>query len=142
MIEQGAFGGGHHPTRWAPLGDQGLEGTITRTFLLRLEVLAGVEVSESEVWDAYVRERINRVNGLVRQVIEPAETLRVQKDAEIRALRERVLRFEQSMRLTSEEETGAEHCQHDNPTLGQELMIDWLADVFKIDQRKLSFFPG
>lgn len=55
------------------------------------------------VTDAYVRERINRVNGLVRQVIEPAETLRVQKDAEIRALRERVLRFEQSMRLTSEE---------------------------------------
>ena len=47
-----------------------------------------------------------------------------------------------TLRLTSEEETGAEHCQHDNPTLGQELMIDWLADVFKIDQRKLSFFPG
>ena len=47
-----------------------------------------------------------------------------------------------TLRLTSEEETGAEHCQHDNPTLGQELMIDWLADVFKIDQTKLSFFPG
>ena len=42
-----------------------------------------------------------------------------------------------TLRLTSEEETGAEHCQHDNPTLGQELMIDWLADVFRIDQRKL-----
>lgn len=47
-----------------------------------------------------------------------------------------------TLRLTSEEETGAEHCQHDNPTLGQELMIDWLADVFKIDQAKLSFYPG
>ena len=47
---------------------------------------------------------------------------------------------EVTLRLTSEEETGAEHCQHDNPTLGQELMIDWLADVFRIDQRKLSFF--
>ena len=45
-----------------------------------------------------------------------------------------------TLRLTSAEETGAEHCQHDNPTLGQELMIDWLADVFRIDQRKLSFF--
>jgi dienelactone hydrolase len=44
-----------------------------------------------------------------------------------------------TLRLTSEEETGAEHCQHDNPTLGQELMIDWLADVFRIDQHKLDF---
>jgi acetyl esterase/lipase len=47
-----------------------------------------------------------------------------------------------TLRLTSEEETGAEHCQHDNPTLGQELMIDWLADVFGIDQRKLAFPAG
>jgi len=47
-----------------------------------------------------------------------------------------------TLRLTSEEETGAEHCQHDNPTLGQELMLDWLADIFKIDQTKLAFFPG
>ena len=47
-----------------------------------------------------------------------------------------------TLRLTSEEETGAEHCQHDNPTLGQELMIDWLADVFEIDQTRLAFYPG
>ena len=45
-----------------------------------------------------------------------------------------------TLRLTTEEETGAEHCQHDNPTLGQELMIDWLADVFRVDQKKLVFF--
>ena len=44
-----------------------------------------------------------------------------------------------TLRLTTEEETGAEHCQHDNPTLGQELMIDWLADVFRIDQKSLIF---
>ena len=44
-----------------------------------------------------------------------------------------------TLRLTSEEETGAEHCQHDNPTLGQELLADWLADVFGIDQRSLAF---
>jgi dienelactone hydrolase len=44
-----------------------------------------------------------------------------------------------TLRLTSAEETGAEHCQHDNPTLGQELMLDWLADVFGIDQTKLDF---
>ncbi len=43
-----------------------------------------------------------------------------------------------TLRLTSEEETGADHCQHDNPTLGQELMIDWLADRFAIDQRSLA----
>lgn len=47
-----------------------------------------------------------------------------------------------TLRLTSAEETGAEHCQHDNPTLGQEIMIDWLADVFKIDQRKMRFPVG
>ena len=47
-----------------------------------------------------------------------------------------------TLRLTSEEETGAEHCQHDNPTLGQELMLDWLADVFQIDQTALDFYPG
>jgi dienelactone hydrolase len=45
-----------------------------------------------------------------------------------------------TLRLTSAEETGAEHCQHDNPTLGQELMIDWLADAFRIDQRSLVFY--
>ena len=44
-----------------------------------------------------------------------------------------------TLRLTSAEETGAEHCQHDNPTLGQELMTDWLADAFGIDQRRLQF---
>lgn len=57
----------------------------------------------STVTDAYVRERIVRINGLVRQKIEPLETLRAQKDAEIRALRERIQKFEQSMRMTSEE---------------------------------------
>ena len=42
-----------------------------------------------------------------------------------------------TLRLVSEEETGAEHCQHDNPTLGQELLSDWLADPFDIDQHQL-----
>jgi hypothetical protein len=43
-----------------------------------------------------------------------------------------------TMKLFSEEETGAEHCQHDNPTIGEEYMFDWLADRFGIDQRELS----
>lgn len=39
--------------------------------------------------------------------------------------------------LVEADTTGAEHCQHDNPTLGQELMLDWLADKFGIDQTAL-----
>jgi len=39
-----------------------------------------------------------------------------------------------TLRLVTEDETGAEHCQHDNPTIGQELMGDWLADRFGINQ--------
>jgi dienelactone hydrolase len=42
-----------------------------------------------------------------------------------------------TLRFVTEEETGAEHCQHDNATIGQELMADWLADRFGIDQREL-----
>jgi dienelactone hydrolase len=37
--------------------------------------------------------------------------------------------------LVSEEETGAEHCQHDNPTVGMEYLGDWLAERFAIAQR-------
>jgi pimeloyl-ACP methyl ester carboxylesterase len=43
-----------------------------------------------------------------------------------------------TLRFVMPEETGAEHCQHDNPTIGQELMADWLADTFGIDQRALA----
>jgi hypothetical protein len=32
---------------------------------------------------------------------------------------------------------GAEHCQHDNPTTGQEPIADWSADRSGIDQRTL-----
>jgi dienelactone hydrolase len=42
-----------------------------------------------------------------------------------------------TLRLISEEETGAEHCQHDNPTIGMEYLCDWLADRFAIDQSKV-----
>src|ERR1700748_646116 len=42
-----------------------------------------------------------------------------------------------TMRILDPEETGAEHCQHDNPTIGQEVLADWLADRFGIDQRAL-----
>ena len=39
--------------------------------------------------------------------------------------------------VVGEEQTGADHCQHDNPTLGQEIMADWLVDRFGIDERAL-----
>jgi pimeloyl-ACP methyl ester carboxylesterase len=42
-----------------------------------------------------------------------------------------------TLRFVTEDETGADHCQHDNPTIGQELMMDWLAGVFGIDERQL-----
>jgi dienelactone hydrolase len=40
-----------------------------------------------------------------------------------------------TLKVLNAEETGAEHCQHDNPTIAQEYMFDWLADRFRIDQR-------
>ncbi|TCT01067.1 alpha/beta hydrolase family protein [Aquabacter spiritensis] len=49
-----------------------------------------------------------------------------------------------TFRIVTPDETGAEHCQHDNPTIGQELLADWLADLFGIDQPSLlktSFNP-
>ena len=42
-----------------------------------------------------------------------------------------------TFRLVGEEETGADHCQHDNPTIGQEIIGDWLARKFGIDENAL-----
>jgi hypothetical protein len=42
-----------------------------------------------------------------------------------------------TLKLIGEKETGAEHCQHDNPTIGMEYLCDWLAARFGIDQRAL-----
>ncbi len=39
------------------------------------------------------------------------------------------------IRFINEDETGAEHCQHDNPTIGQEYMADWLVERFGIDEK-------
>lgn len=41
-----------------------------------------------------------------------------------------------TLKFVTADETGADHCQHDNPTIGQELMLDWLADRLGIDERK------
>ena len=42
-----------------------------------------------------------------------------------------------TIKFLTEEETGAEHCQHDNPTIGEEYMFDWLAGRFGIDEGAL-----
>lgn len=40
------------------------------------------------------------------------------------------------IKFVNEEETGADHCQHDNPTIGQEYMADWLVDLFGINEKE------
>jgi dipeptidyl aminopeptidase/acylaminoacyl peptidase len=42
-----------------------------------------------------------------------------------------------TLKLIEAEETGAEHCQHDNPSIGMEYLADWLAQRFGIDQAAL-----
>ncbi|MDA1001659.1 MAG: hypothetical protein O2807_14225 [bacterium] len=39
------------------------------------------------------------------------------------------------LKYLSEDETGADHCHHDNPTIGQKYMADWLAGLFGIDEK-------
>lgn len=46
-----------------------------------------------------------------------------------------------TFKVFTAEETGAAHCQVDNPTLGQEFICDWLADRLGVDQRKLQSVP-
>ena len=43
-----------------------------------------------------------------------------------------------SLRIFTAEETGASHCQIDNPSLGQEFICDWMADQLGIDQTLLA----
>jgi hypothetical protein len=45
-------------------------------------------------------------------------------------------RRRRELKLLDAEETGAEHCQHDNPSIAMEDMGEWLADVVGIDQRR------
>lgn len=42
-----------------------------------------------------------------------------------------------SFKVFTAEETGAAHCQIDNPTLGMEYIFDWLSDKLGVDQTKL-----
>lgn len=40
-------------------------------------------------------------------------------------------------REVTAEETGADHCQHDNPSLGSDIVVDWLAHQLGIDQAEV-----
>lgn len=40
------------------------------------------------------------------------------------------------LRVFSAEETGASHCQADNPSIGQAFICDWLADRLKVHPRR------
>lgn len=42
-----------------------------------------------------------------------------------------------TFKVFTAEETGAAHCQCDNPTLGQEYIFDWLAEKLGVDQMAL-----
>jgi hypothetical protein len=42
------------------------------------------------------------------------------------------------LKLFHPDETGAAHCQIDNPTLGQEFICDWIAIQLGIDQRAVQ----
>ena len=46
-----------------------------------------------------------------------------------------------TFKVFTTEETGAAHCQVDNPTIGQEFICDWLADRLGVDQSKLLPIP-
>jgi hypothetical protein len=63
-------------------------------------------------------------------VLGVAQAQRVHDDAQARGV-------DVTLKLIEAEETGAEHCQHDNPTIGMEYLCDWLAERFGIDQRAL-----
>jgi hypothetical protein len=63
-------------------------------------------------------------------VLGVTQAQRVYDDARARGV-------DATLKLIGEEETGAEHCQHDNPTIGMEYLCDWLAERFGIDQRAL-----
>lgn len=85
-----------------------------------------------------------RLRGVATQIAVPllitfgeADFLGIQEvqDAE-QELRAAGVNF--SLKIFSSEETGAGHCQCDNPTLGQEYICDWIADQLGIDQAAMQ----
>jgi dienelactone hydrolase len=42
-----------------------------------------------------------------------------------------------TLRMINAEETGADHCQSDNPTIGQEIIADWLTERFGVNEKEI-----
>ena len=55
------------------------------------------------VADAFIRDRVTRINGFFRRMVEPVERVRAEKDREIVSLRLRLKRLEQAACMTSSE---------------------------------------
>ncbi len=47
-----------------------------------------------------------------------------------------------ALKIFTAEDTGAEHCQTDNPTIGQEYIFDWPASVLNIEQNEMARRAG
>ena len=69
-----------------------------QAFLQRLR--SGIRQS---VADAFIRDRVARINGFFRRTVEPVERVRAEKDRDISALRLRLKRLEQAACMTSAE---------------------------------------
>ena len=69
-----------------------------QAFIQRLR--SGIRQS---VADAFIRDRVARINGFFRRTVEPVERVRAEKDREISALRLRLKRLEQAACMTSAE---------------------------------------
>jgi hypothetical protein len=62
-------------------------------------------------------------------VLGVQQATRVRDDARARGV-------DVTLKLLEAEETGAEHCQHDNPSIAMESLGDWLTDGLGIGQRR------
>jgi dienelactone hydrolase len=96
--------------------------------------------SMAEAHEQFPRFTLNGVVGNMKcpyLIIHGAHDVLVLKQAHQVYDHAREHSVDVTLKLVQEEETGAEHCQHDNPTIGIEYMADWLAERFGIDQREL-----
>jgi dienelactone hydrolase len=101
------------------LGVKGLEAVIEKTKPFRLEGIA------------------TRIKMPYLFTFGEADFLGLREATEAReALREAGVDL--TFKMFTVEETGASHCQCDNPTLGQEVICDWLANQLGLDQAAIA----
>lgn len=96
--------------------------------------------SIEEARAAFSRFTLDGILGNMRcpyLIIHGAHDVLVRRQARLAYESARQFGVDVELRYFEEEETGAEHCQHDNPTIGMDYMADWLAVRFGIDQSAL-----